>query len=94
MSRDDATLLDILKAARLVTEFKGKLAKQAFLRDIKTLSAILHQLLVIGETFLPKVEMTTRDLCAFARKIFLRDLRAFVVKTVFWLRLAALGASW
>ncbi len=49
MSRDDATLLDILKAARLVTEFKGKLAKQAFLRDIKTQSAILHQLLVIGE---------------------------------------------
>jgi len=32
-----------------VTEFKGKLAKQAFLRDIKTQSAILHQLLVIGE---------------------------------------------
>jgi len=49
MSRDDATLLDILRAARLVTEFKGKLAKQAFLRDIKTQSAILHQLLVIGE---------------------------------------------
>ena len=49
MSRDDATLLDILKAARLVTEFKGKLAKKTFLRDIKTQSAILHQLLVIGE---------------------------------------------
>ena len=49
MSRDDATLLDILKAARLVVEFKSKLAKKAFLRDIKTQSAILHQLLVIGE---------------------------------------------
>ena len=49
MSRDDATLLDILKAARLVVEFKRKLAKKAFLRDIKTQSAILHQLLVIGE---------------------------------------------
>ena len=49
MSRDDATLLDILRAARLVMEFKGKLAKKAFLRDIKTQSAILHQLLVIGE---------------------------------------------
>ena len=49
MSRDDATLLDILKAARLVVEFKRKLEKQAFLRDIKTQSAILHQLLVIGE---------------------------------------------
>ena len=49
MSRDDATLLDILKAARLVVEFKGKLAKKAFLRDTKTQSVILHQLLVIGE---------------------------------------------
>ncbi len=49
MSRDDATLLDILKAARLIAEFKGKLTKKAFLRDIKTQSAILHQLLVIGE---------------------------------------------
>ena len=49
MPRDDATLLDILKAARLVVEFKGKLAKKAFLRDTKTQSAILHQLLVIGE---------------------------------------------
>jgi uncharacterized protein with HEPN domain len=42
-------LLDILKAARLVLEFKGKLTKKNFLRDVKTQSAILHQLLVIGE---------------------------------------------
>jgi uncharacterized protein with HEPN domain len=49
MSRDDATLLDILKAARLVLEFKGKLTKKVFLRDVKTQSAILHQLLVVGE---------------------------------------------
>ena len=49
MSRDDATLLDILKAARLAVDFKGKLAKKAFLRDAKTQSAVLHQLLVIGE---------------------------------------------
>lgn len=49
MSRDDAILLDLLKAARLVVRFKGKLAKKAFLRDVKTQSAILHQLLVIGE---------------------------------------------
>jgi uncharacterized protein with HEPN domain len=49
MSRDDATLLDILKAARLVVEFKGNRTKKGFLRDIKTQSAILHQLLVIGE---------------------------------------------
>jgi uncharacterized protein with HEPN domain len=42
MSRDDATLLDILKAARLVVEFKGKLTKKVFLGDVKTQSAILH----------------------------------------------------
>jgi len=35
--------------------------------------------------------MTTRALCAFGRKIFLRDLRAFVVKIVFWLRLSRAG---
>jgi uncharacterized protein with HEPN domain len=46
MSRDDATLLDILKAARLVLEFKGELAKRASLRGTKTQSA---KLLVIGE---------------------------------------------
>lgn len=49
MSRDDATILDILKAARLVVEFKGKISKKTFLKDAKTQSAILHQLLVIGE---------------------------------------------
>jgi uncharacterized protein with HEPN domain len=49
MSRDDATLLDILKAARLVVKFKGRFTKTAFLKDLKTQSAILHQLLVLGE---------------------------------------------
>ena len=49
MSRDDATLLDILKAAHLVVAFKGDLVKATFLHDVKTQSAILHQLLVIGE---------------------------------------------
>ena len=49
MPRDDATLLDILKAARLAVEFKGALDKSAFLEDLKTQSAILHQLLLLGE---------------------------------------------
>lgn len=49
MPRDDATLLDILKAARLAVEFKGTLDKSAFLEDLKTQSAILHQLLLLGE---------------------------------------------
>ena len=49
MPRDDATLLDILRAARLAVVFKGDLDKPAFLDDLKTQSAILHQLLVLGE---------------------------------------------
>ncbi len=49
MSRDDATLLDILKAARLAVKFKGTIQKDTFLNDLKTQSAIVHQLLVLGE---------------------------------------------
>jgi hypothetical protein len=49
MPRDDATLLDILRAARLAVAFMGDLNKPAFLNDLKTQSAILHQLLVLGE---------------------------------------------
>lgn len=49
MLRDSATLLDILKAARLAVEFREEMDKRAFLDDPKTQSAILHQLLVLGE---------------------------------------------
>lgn len=49
MSRDSATLLDLLKAARLAVEFMGSLDKAAFLTDLKTQSAVLHQLLILGE---------------------------------------------
>ncbi len=49
MSRDDATLLDILRAARLAVEFKGTADKIAFTGDLKTQSAILHQLILLGE---------------------------------------------
>ena len=49
MARDDAHLLDVLKAARLAIEFKGRADKMAFLGDAKTQSAVLHQLLIVGE---------------------------------------------
>ena len=49
MPRDDAHVLDILKAARLAIKFKESADKAAFLADAKTQSAVLHQLLVIGE---------------------------------------------
>jgi hypothetical protein len=38
MLRDDATLLDILKAARLAVMFKGDLDNAAFCNDLKTQS--------------------------------------------------------
>jgi uncharacterized protein with HEPN domain len=49
MRRDEATLLDIAKAARLVLAFTEGVTKEAFLKDLKTQSATLHQLMVIGE---------------------------------------------
>lgn len=49
MRQDDATILDILSAAQLVVEFTGGMEKPAFLSDAKTQSAVLHQLLIIGE---------------------------------------------
>ena len=49
MSRDDAALLDIVRAARLAAEFMGTADKNSFLEDLKTQSAVLHQLLVLGE---------------------------------------------
>lgn len=49
MPRDDATLLDIAKAARLAVEFSHGMDMAAFLLDRKTQSAILHQLLILGE---------------------------------------------
>jgi len=49
MARDETTLLDIARAAHLVIEFKQGMDKETFLKDIKIQSAILHQLMVIGE---------------------------------------------
>jgi uncharacterized protein with HEPN domain len=42
VSRDDATLLDILKAARMTVEFKENLSKKSIISDAKTQSPILH----------------------------------------------------
>lgn len=49
MSRDRAVLLDMLRAARLAIQFRGDIDRIAFLHDSKTQSAILHQLLILGE---------------------------------------------
>lgn len=49
MPRDSATLLDIARAARLVVEFTGGMDQDTFLKDAKTQSAVLHQLMILGE---------------------------------------------
>ena len=49
MERDKTTLLDIARAAQLIQEFVKEMPREAFLRDLKTQSAALHQLMVIGE---------------------------------------------
>jgi uncharacterized protein with HEPN domain len=49
MPHDEVTILDLARAARLVLEFVRGLDRDAFDRDSKTQSAVLHQLLVLGE---------------------------------------------
>jgi len=49
MPRDEAIVLDIVGACRLIVEFRGALTRPAFLKDMKTQSAVLHQLLIVGE---------------------------------------------
>lgn len=49
MSRDESLLLDILRAAPPAIESKGQTGKGEFLTDLKTQSAVLHQLLIVGE---------------------------------------------
>lgn len=43
MRQDEATLLDIAKAARAVLAFIQGLEKDGFLEDFKTQSAVLYQ---------------------------------------------------
>lgn len=45
----ESTLLDITRAARLAVEFAQGMSKEAFLADLKSQSAVLHQLMILGE---------------------------------------------
>ncbi len=49
MSRDSAFLVDALRASHNAVEFLGGLELAAFVADEKTQSAVVHQLLVLGE---------------------------------------------
>ncbi len=49
LSRDQSYLLDIFKAARLILDFVKDLDQTAFDDDLKTQSAVIRQLEIIGE---------------------------------------------
>ena len=49
MSRDDAAILDMLRAARLATEFVGDKDLVALEENLQLQSSVLFQLLVLGE---------------------------------------------
>lgn len=49
MNRDKGSLLDIVRAAEAVLLFISGLRREQFFEDIKTQSAVLYQLIVIGE---------------------------------------------
>ena len=49
MQRDEAVLQDIINAARRVKEFIQGFDKESFIYDLKTRSAVLYQITVIGE---------------------------------------------
>ncbi|MBD2310812.1 DUF86 domain-containing protein [Desertifilum sp. FACHB-1129] len=49
MSRDDAALLDIIRAGQLILEFAQGLSREQLNSDVRTQSAILYQIAVMGE---------------------------------------------
>jgi uncharacterized protein with HEPN domain len=49
MQREDAFLLDIVKAAKTAVRFKEMATQAEFLKDDLLQSGMLHQLIIIGE---------------------------------------------
>ncbi|HEY9660422.1 MAG TPA: DUF86 domain-containing protein [Allocoleopsis sp.] len=49
MSRDNASLLDIVRAARLILEFAQGLEKTELAANLEKQSAILYQIVILGE---------------------------------------------
>jgi uncharacterized protein with HEPN domain len=49
MSRDAASLLDIFEAGQLIRDFIAGISEEDFYEDRKTQSAVLHQILILGE---------------------------------------------
>jgi uncharacterized protein with HEPN domain len=47
--RDAAGLLDMISASRQILSFVEGVTSETFLRDPKTQSAVIHQVLILGE---------------------------------------------
>lgn len=60
MPRDEATLPDIARSARLILQFREGLDTQASLQDVKAQWAVLHRLLVMGES-VKRLSVAFRD---------------------------------
>ena len=49
MRKDDAILLDIVNAGRMISQFIKGMTKDRFMDDKKTQSSVLYQITIIGE---------------------------------------------
>jgi uncharacterized protein with HEPN domain len=49
MSRDAAIVLDLRRAAELIGQFVSGMDRVTFSEDAKTQSAVLHQIMLLGE---------------------------------------------
>jgi len=49
MQRDDASLLDMIRAGQLVLQFAQNLDREQLNSDLRTQSAILYQIAIMGE---------------------------------------------
>ncbi|MEM9542885.1 MAG: DUF86 domain-containing protein [Cyanobacteria bacterium P01_E01_bin.42] len=49
MSRDNEILLDLFNACRSIADFTAGMEKDEFLKDTKTQSSVLYQIIIIGE---------------------------------------------
>ena len=59
MPRDDAYILDILQAARVAVQLVAGMTYEVFRQDVRTVSAVLWQVAVMGEAC-AKISQGTR----------------------------------
>ncbi len=90
MWRDEATVADIVKAGRLIAQFIAGLTQDAFNTDLKTQSAVLHQLLIIGEA----AKRLSEEFCAQRSTIPWRKIAGMRDKLMHAYELVDLDEVW